>query len=258
MKYKLDNIVREFMIESLGASQIDNRYPRLLQIAISGLKDLNMDVRGIVKVERIAVDTSSFIANLPNDYLQYKKIFICYAGQQLSLGLNENMCPPDYDSCGNMTVCSSEDSTEDSNDGILYPLSSNVPVNSDGQFTGRQYGVSGGNNSLGYYRVYPNEGYIAFQNVTLVFDEIIMEYLADIDQVDGTTYVHPNDVEALKAWLWWKYIQRSGTKNNNYDKEDARRTYGREKGKARIRHNTFNVNELMMAVRSGYRSSPKL
>ena len=258
MQYKLDNIVREFMIESLGAEQIDNRYPRLLQIAISGLKDLNMDVKGTVKVHRMEIDTASFIAYLPNDYLQYKKIFICYGGQQLALGLNDNMCPVSYDECGNMQVESSEDTPTNGSDGMFYPFSTNVPVNSDGQFTGRQYGVTGGNNGIGYYKVYPKEGYIAFQNVTMAFDEVIMEYLADVDQVDGTTYVNPNDVEALKAWMWWKYIQRTANKTNNYDKEDARLTYGREKGKARKRHHSFNVNELMMAVRSGYRSSPQL
>ena len=45
---KLEEIVREYFIESLGVSQLDERYPRILQIAISGLRDLNNDIRGIV------------------------------------------------------------------------------------------------------------------------------------------------------------------------------------------------------------------
>jgi len=45
---KLDEIIREYYIESLGASQLDERYPRFLALAISGLKDLSMDLKNSV------------------------------------------------------------------------------------------------------------------------------------------------------------------------------------------------------------------
>ena len=256
-KYKLDTIVREYMIESLGAVQIDNRYARLLQIAISGLKNLNRDNAGVIKIERIAMDGSNFIANLPNDYLVYKKIFVCVGGQQIALALNPNMCPPEYDSCGDLEVCGRDNTFTGDADGPLWGWSGNVPITSYGQFTGRQFGVGGGTNGIGYYKIYPNEGYIAFQGVTTVFDEVIMEYLADIDSVDGNIYVHPNDVEAIKAYMHWKYIQRSAYIPFN-EKESARRQFGLEKKQARIRHNSFNVNDLMLAYRSAYRSSPAI
>lgn len=256
MKRKLDEIVREYMIESLGATQIDQRYSRLLQIAISGLRNLNMDVNGITKIERISIDSQNFIASLPNDYINYKKLFVCNGGQQLGLAINENMCPPDYDSCGDMTVEGTQDTVPNS-DGWFYPFATNVPFDGYGSFTGRQYGIGGGNNGIGTFKIYPNDGYIALQNINQSFDEIIMEYLADIDYVDGNTMVHPYDVEAVKAWMYWKYIQRS-EKYPMGEKQIAERAYGKEKLKARKRHNSFNIIDLMSAVRSGFMSAPKI
>lgn len=256
-KYKLDSIVREYMIENLGATQIDNRYPRLLQIAISGLKNLNKDVRGYIKVERIELDQSNFIASLPNDYLRYRSIYICSAGQQIALALNTNMCTPCYDDCGNMEVDGFNNNEFSGADGFFLPYSPNVPIDPNGNFTGRQYGVGGGNNGVGYYRIFEDQGYIAFQNVNVSFDEIIIEYLADVEQINGETYVHPFDVEALKAWMDWQYNKRSASVSLGQKAEDKRQ-YGIEKLKARKRHNKFNVHDLMLAYRSAFVSAPKI
>jgi len=255
-KYKLDEIVREYLIESVGASQLDQKYSRCLQIAISGLRDLNRDVNGVIKVERITVDTTNFIATLPNTYLAYRKIFVCSGGQQVALALNPNMCPPENDDCGDLTVPGLNDGSS-SSEGFFFPFSSNVPFDSNGSFTGRQYGVGGGNNGVGYFKIYEQEGYISLQNVNTAYDEIMMEYLSDIDQVDGETYVHPNDVEAVKAWIYWKWIQR-GRSYPMGEKEMARKQYGLEKGKSRKRHNSFNITDLMSTYRSGFMSSPKI
>jgi len=253
-KYKLDTIVREYMVESLGATQIDHRYPRLLQIAISDLRDLNRDNNGLIKVERIDVDRANLVAYLPNDYITYRKLYVCFQGQQIALSLNSNICYPEHDDCGNLEVCGGA-TTEGGSDGFFYPWTSNYSFDAYGQMTGRQYGVGGGQNGVGSYRIFEDQGYIALQNINQQFDEIIMEYLSDIDQIDGETYVHPNDVEALKSWMWWKWIQRKD--NVPAVRIDmAKREYGKEKLKSRKRHNSFNINDLMSAVRSGYNSSP--
>lgn len=249
-KYKLDTIVREYMVESLGATQIDHRYPRLLQIAISGLRNINRDVNGLIKVEKIDVDKTNMVAYLPNDYITYRKLYVCYQGQQIALSLNANMCTPEFDDCGDLEVCGGT-----ATEGSFFPWTSNYSYDAYGNPTGRQFGVGGGQNSIGTYRIFEDQGYIALQNLSSMFDEVIMEYLSDIDQIDGETYVHPNDVEALKAWMYWKWIQRKD--NVPAVRIDmAKREYAKEKTKARKRHNSFNINDLMSAVRSGYNSSP--
>jgi hypothetical protein len=256
-KYKLDEIVREYLIESVGASQIDQRYSRLLQIAISGLKNLNQDVRGITRLERIPVDSQNFIVTLPSDFISYKKVFVCIQGQQIALAVNENMCPPKFDDCGGPEMEGLSNTASQEGAGIFYPFGTNVPFDSYGSFTGRQYGIGGGNNSLGYFKIYPNEGYMAIQNMNASFDEVILEYLADVDSIDGTTYVHPFDVDAVKSYMYWKYIQRSAAYPMG-EKQVAERSYNKDKMKARKRHNMFNATDLLSAYREGYRSSPQL
>lgn len=254
-KYKLDELVREYMITSLGKAQVDSSYPRLLQTAITGLRNLNRDNRGLIKVQRIAVNQVNFTSNLPNDYLVYRKIFICYQGQQVALALNPNMCPPSYTSCGNMQVEGAANSSGDFG-GAFYPFAGSF-TDSSGQFTGGMYGIGGGNNGIGYYRIFEDEGYMAIQNFTSGVDEILMEYLADIKQINGATYVHPNDEEAVKAWIYWQTIDRLSNVSLG-EKATARKRYAFEKKEARKRHNSFNIQDLMIAYRSGYRSSPAI
>lgn len=256
MRFTLDQIVREYLIESFGAETLDKRYPRYFQIGISGLRDLNNDIMGgDIKYTTLTVEDND-IAYLPKDYVRYTRIAVCKDGQMLALGLNQNMCPPETDTCGNIDICQLGNTTN--SDESYYFYTTYDSLNQDGYNVGRQYGLGGGQNSIGYYKVFEKEGYIALQNLNADYDSIILEYVADLSLNENGEYtVHPNDVEALKAWIFWKSIER----NLNYPynaKEDARRTYGREKMKANARHTRFSITELMSAVRSGFRSSPKI
>lgn len=249
---KLDEIVREYMIESLGSSQIDNRYARLLQIAITGLKDLYYDRPGLTKFTTITIEDND-TALLPNDYIDYVRIGVCFNGTVFALGENANMCPPEFDDCGNTEICQPHERTGSVADGYFYSW----PYTENMQLAGKQWGVGGGNNGIGYYKVWPEHGFISLQARDTQFDSIILEYVADPEEIDGEFMVHEYDVEPIKAWMYWKYYQR----NLNValsQKEEARYAYGREKKKAMQRHGRFSANEFMQAIRAGYKSSPKL
>lgn len=249
---KLDEIVREYMIEIKGSSQVDNSYPRLLQIAITGMKDINRAFKEVVKVKRIDVSESNFTAALPPDYINYRRIGICSNGKIFALGVNNEMCPGSYDDCGNLEIEGQVASGVEV-DQLVF---TNAPAyNEAGRFTGGLFGIGGGNNQLGYYRIFANEGYIAFQNVNQSFSEIILEYYGDTNEIDGEFYVHSSYVEAVKAFITWKLSQgRSGMPSS--EKEYNRRMYNLEKNKGAMQVHAFTVNELMQAMNSGYRSSP--
>lgn len=270
IKYKLDNVIREFYAESLGASDVDNRYPMFLMTAISGLRQMNQDISGNYKFTTLTLN-DNFTADLPEDYLDYKGLYICRNGQLLSLGLNQNMCPAQFDDCGNLSIPQVTRINENDvafgtfNYGYNYFYS----YNQDFQFVGKKFGYRGGNNILGTYRFFEDKGYVAIQlgireqqpNISETQDlsnvQLVLEYLAEPLEADGEYQVHPYDVEAVKAWIWWKYVQRK----RSYDprtKQLAERDYNTAKKEARKKHNAFNITEVVGAVRSGYLTAPKI
>jgi len=251
---KLDTLVREFMVESLGAEQIDMRYSRILQIAISGLRELNLDMPDRTFFKTLDINANDTVT-LPNGYVDYVRIGVCYNGQILALGENPNMCPPETDACGNVEIC--QPNTVNTSTDPAYTAPFGMPFYISGSYFGRRYGIGGGNNAIGYYKVWEKEGFIALQGMDTQFDQIILEYIGSLEEVDGEFLVHEYDAEAIKAWIWYKWIQRAKS-YNNYDKEEARRTFNNARRNAVGRHGRMSANEFLQAIRSGYKSSPKL
>lgn len=250
MKYKLRKIVEEYLLESLGETTL-HKYPRLLQIAISGLREMNTDVEGIIKTVELPVGSNDTVS-LPSDFIDYRLIGVCSTdGTIQSLGLNANMCPPLYDDCGNLIG-----SPERSQDVPFYGYDNIYSQGSsfrNGESIGRRFGQGGGYNKFGYYRVWKDRGYITLTNFT--GGSIILEYLGDIDTVDENYMVHPYMVEAIKSWIYWKYIQRKPQYSGN-EKMMARREYYNQKYLAKKRTNMVNVKELMDAMRKYYGMTP--
>jgi hypothetical protein len=244
---KLDEIVREFYIERLHASQTDNRFPMFIQIAISGLRDLNMDAKSIIKEVELTVNANDTV-NLPNDYIDYLVIGVVDSGIISALGANNNLAPRSYDSCGNLNGAPGYNGDENT----FFSYNSSH-FTKDGQFNGRAYGAGGGGSANGTYKVYKNDGYIALSGASA--STIVMRYLANLSQVDGSFMVDEYYVEALKDWMYWKYVQNQRSYGLG-DKQLAQATYFREKKKAMKRQYRFSIIEFVEAYQSGYRSAP--
>lgn len=250
MNFTLDQIVREFLIESFGEEGLDKRYPRFLQIAISGLRDLNSKSTKRINWARLEV-TDNDVAYLPDDYIKYTKIGVCEDGKLLHLGYAKGMCPPDTDKCGDISITQFDEEGDDNSYVVYSPVYSDYSER--GEDLGRDFGSIGGGNTGGYYRVFPEEGYIALNGVDA--DEIVMEYHSDVRNVDGEHQVHYYDAEALKSWIWWKYIQRNRSYGRG-DKMDAQREYQKLRKEARKLHKAMTAGEIIEAVRRGYRPAP--
>lgn len=244
---KLDEIVREYYIEELGMSQLDNRYPRFLQLAISGLKDLSQDLRNIVSEVTLSVNDNDTV-DLPSNYIDYLVIATVYQGQLSTLGLNDNIAPKTMDACGNLEVSSSEISPYE---GVFVGLSTNY--NKNGENIGGAFGIGGGGNANGTYKIYKQQGYIALNG--FVGDEIVLKYLATTEQVDGNFVVEEYLVEAIKAFIAWR--SKKGLRSYDLgDKQMSQQFYQQQKKLAQRRVNRFSIAEFVDEYRSGYRSSP--
>lgn len=241
----LDKIVREYLIES--GSMSEHKYARMLQIAISGLRELNMDVSGIPKTVYLDLDFSTYSVNLPEDFISHVFIGFCENGRMVSFGKNDAICTGNtYDDCGNLL--------------ISYQNTGNAVLEIDGiyrngEFIGGIFGLGGGNNANGYYKIDINSGRIFFSNINQ--SEILLEYLGSPQKINGEHVIHEYEAEAIKAWMYWKEIYRD--KNIAVSqKEAAKQEYIRNKGLAQRRRSSFTIEEALQSIRRGNKQSPKM
>jgi hypothetical protein len=247
---KLEEVIREFYIEDLHLSQLDERYPIFLQIAATGLQELNHDLKSILTEVTLTVNDNDTV-DLPNNYIDYKVIGVVNNGVLNSLGINDNMAPRPKDDCGNIENVITTDTQLDGS-GFIY---STAHYTEDGQFSGRAFGIGGGGNDLGTYKVYKQEGYISLNGMSA--EEIVLIYLATIEQVDGNFMVEEFLVDAIKSFIWHRYIRRMRSYGIT-EKKEAEAEFNKKKKLAMRRINRFSLPSFMNSYRSGYRSSPNL
>jgi hypothetical protein len=250
-KYKLDQVVREFLIER--GEDTEHNYPRFLQLAVNGLRELNMDISGSSKMVVLEVKDDMTV-DLPEDFINYTKIAICNQdGELMSLGHNPKLCKPRHaDECGNLV-----------HGGGVDRSASALPINIDnisshfrnGEVVGRFFGEGGGFNANGQYVLDKERGVIQLSSV--VGEEIVLEYLADITKIDGNFTIHPYAIEALKRYIHWASL-RLKTSIPAHEKELARRDYYNERRIAGVRFNSFTMEEAMATIRKSFKLSPKL
>jgi hypothetical protein len=246
---KLDSIVREYLLET--GENTEHKYVRFLQYGISGLREFHMDSTGIPKIERMKVNDNMTV-DLPQDYLSFIKLAVCDLDGNLHyLGHNPEMCPLAFDDCGNQER--SEPDNENGGFGFYYDYEQGHYRNNES--VGRYFGIGGGTNRNGYYKLYEKEGYLALQGFQ--GSEIYLEYLADLERNSSGEYeVHPYIVEPLKAWMQWKSIQRNPRRGLG-DAQLAYKDFLVEKNKAERRLAAFTPEQFLQSVRTNFTLAPR-
>jgi len=232
---KLDEVIKSLLIQM--GEQTEHKYMQLLDIGIRGVKELSMDTTQQIKVVSLTVN-DNLTADLPCDYINYRRIGICEDGQLKSLGLDSNMCiATEFNGCG-------------------APMSraSGKLVNNENIYW--SYGLGGGNNKNGYYRINKETNQIALSS-DFVGGSLVLEYISDGSGESGEYEIHVFGEEALRSYIWWKHLQRK--KNIPLqEKELARRDWYNEKRIATARFSSFNKEEALQASRINNKLSPKL
>tara|TARA_R110001606_G_scaffold288693_1_gene436863 strand:+ start:2751 stop:3488 length:738 start_codon:yes stop_codon:yes gene_type:complete len=238
----LDEVIKSLLIQQGETSE--HKYMQYLDIAIRGLKELTFDILQQIKVANLDVN-SNLTVDLPKDYVNYAKIGICKSdGRIHTLGFDEQICI-----ANNMDCCGapySNGTREDENYSGNYR---------NGEETGGLYGLGGGQNKNGYYRIDREKNQIALSS-GLDGNQLILEYLSDGSSVNGDMKVNAMAEESLRAYIYWKLIQR----RNNIplqEKESARRDFYNEKRLSRARIVNFTPDQARQITRKGFKQSPK-
>jgi hypothetical protein len=214
------------------------KYRHYLNIARNGLVELQTHVIKDVKTVRLDIDPESASAAFPDDYLYYTAIGVIRNNQMYPIVRNDNIPMSTTDVCG-----------EDTNEFKTF----NYGVGVAGYYTGRMYNATGGHYYV-KYRIDHKNRRILFQGYN-PNDKIHMEYVStgvSSEEVMIPRYI----VAALKEWIHWKKIEYNPTVAYN-EKERRERSYYHEARKAAKVKRPLNITEIMDAIHSASKSTPK-
>lgn len=256
-KITLGSIIKELLNE-MGEDS-SHKFASLLFMGKSVLKELNQDISGSAKIAVFGTTTGNGVdyqisentlsAPLPDDYISYKRIGVCINNVMIPLGYNPRLCLDKmYDDCGGEEVRSSQVGSDVF---LEYPLHYE-----NGEMLGAYFGIGGGNNSLGYYRIDENFWRIQFGSL-ISGHPVVMEYLADVEKVNGEFVVHPYVSEAVKAGIAWRYVRNR--RGASVSEITLRRSeYYNQRRLASRRITAFTLDEAYQYNRIGFKQTVKV
>ena len=234
VKYSLDNIAREHIIESLNDNM--GYYAKVFFLLKTGLREFNHDLSLISKTITIQPDCDNIFV-LPNDFIDYSKIYsINKSGAKQELALNVNIA-----------------NSKDCNGGLNKSMTMGVNgfVRSEevyGQRRGRNFGLNNQNyNPFGQYKVF--EDHIVFSNLN--YSCVYMDYICNELDLSTDTRVHPYLIEPLKQWVLFKMA-----KDPNLKELERKNLMNAKRKLSTLLHN-FTIAELKQAIRYNYTQTPK-
>lgn len=252
--YRLSQIIKEYIVETLGDEQL-NRYKRFFYLGTSFLRENAYDMSGSLISVELPINNNDTV-DLPSDYLNYSKIGICAGGIVYSLGRNDSIClDKSYNVCG-VPVRDLPDTNVIINGQVGVTPTYYGEHFRNGELMGKFFGIGGGNNTNGYYRIDKSSNQLRLNGVNFMVTSIMLEYIADLSSVDGDFLVNPFLIESLKAWVFWKSIQRDRNRSLG-EKQLAEADYNKAITRARKRFDSSTISEWSEAVRSGNKASPK-
>lgn len=264
MAYTLDQIVREYIIENGGAQL--NTYARCYTIAVSGLRELATDVSAVPKSVELPINPNDTV-DLPLGFLNYISVnFVGTDGRLWGLGKNNSIdLTRYYNDCGVPVRHKPHQQTNNTNNllGVQTAILANPTYLAAHYRNGENYGAyfnAGGHNMVGYYKFDYNNNQIVLSGLNCHKTGnphfVVLEYISDLESQDDDYIIHPFIVEALKAFIYWKYIQRDRNQSLG-EKQMAEEAYRKTRKTAVRRFNMSTAQELLDAYRSAASGIPR-
>ena len=167
----IDEVVNDFqlMIDDTSYDKEAQIY-QLRLLALQGLRELKFDIEQEVKTSTLLVDSTTLQCTLPSDYVKLLRVgYKNDEGDFVPLGVN-----PDLSLDASVASQVNDDTYDENNPYYHVDL-------------GKKFGVGGGKNSLGYYRLNRNDNTINFSS-DVAGKTVFLEYISD-----GISYEMPRD-----------------------------------------------------------------
>ena len=251
---ELEKVVRELLIET---GRTEHRFVQALQLGISCLRELEFDVTGSPVIKELTVSDLDTV-DLPDDYLNYIRIgFVNKYGYFQELGRNNNISlNRSLDDCGKRKLPTSSSVDSVPTEGASFGGTEYGSVHfRNNENVGRYYGLGGGSNSNGSFKIDKN-----YQQIQLDCyqggNKITLEYLADPNKTNGEFEVHPFAIETVKSWIDWKLNENNANISISVS-DSKKRIYASNKKVLRSRIASVSVQDMLQAFRKGNKAAPK-
>lgn len=238
---ELSDIVKEFLLAK--GKDTMHEFPRYLQFAIRGMKDMHFDVSGVPKVEVLDVDMGGR-ATLPEDIIRIIRMgFINPEGRFVEIFVDDTIV---VNAEGKYSCETGENQLNSKEVSIpLFPTPESIAnVSRNGQILGRRYGHVGG--GVYSYRMDWARGVAEFSSN--VNGQIILEYLSDPVKINGKYQVHPFLIEPIMTYMYWSSI-RFLRSVSPQEKRIAHQDYLNQKHHARVRFVSESIGNMINASR---------
>lgn len=250
----LDTVVRNVLVQMEESSL--RRYQTLLQYAIRGLRELTLNAGNSqgLKIKHLPMLPNKAV-NLPSDYVKYTKIGICVNGRVVVLGLDESLClNNNYSECGDPleVAMSNIDNASYAPFSFGFPFAGYYQNN---QYVNAVFGMGGGFNSRGYFRINNDMNQIQFSSEVGAL-EIVLEYISDGMNPDGSAIIPIEAVEYLIAFVFWKMKEAQSSSTESEIMRWRNETMIKFKNCKHI-VNSFTMAEYLDSYRSNVFQTPK-
>jgi hypothetical protein len=246
----LKDVVKEYML--MRGLDSMHMFPKYLQYGISAMRDMHFDVSGVPNAATISLQEGSSAVVLPENLVKLLRV-----GMVNSEGMIVEIHPTDKLVVGTDGAYSQSNPNRAINATDSYSLGAySTPDLSThvtrGEVYGRYYGNEGG--SVYKYRLSRSQNVIQFSSN--VSGDIVIEYLASPEKVDGQHMVHEFIVNAVHAYIDWASIKFKRNIPAN-EKVRAHSYYVTEKHNSRVRFMTLTIGNIINESRKTFNQGPK-
>ncbi len=232
---RINDIVNDYLV-TRDDDDLDRYYnpTQIKVIALRGMRELQYDTLRRIKSVRLPINKTLNIVTLPTDYVDYCKIGILgsdcmvyvlgqndninISGDVLLDQLNRPLLDHDGRELLGETICEPEVNL--SNNFIRFGYAFNNYYY-DGSY-GRLFGLGGGNNVRGNYRINLEDNRITLDDFAVQNnDDIILEYIAD-ETMSENPLIASYAEEAIHNWIYYQICKKKRNVAAN-EKERAKR-----------------------------------
>jgi len=258
------NIVNDYLLGRENNDYDSSNEKQLMMYAKQAVRDeLAIDLGAYLKSVKLTVDTSLNTVTLPNDYIEYTKIGVLDSNCNVQvLGLNNKINfagtfaldgggDKILDSDGVETLNPKECTPTDGGDEYAGIFFNNYYENFN---NGRLFGLGGGTNARGYYRINPMDNRIELDS-SYAYDYIILEYIAD-ESMTADPQVPVEAEEFVRNYIYYRSIEKKNNIPQSAIAQAQVRAYNAKK-KANFRIKMFNKSEASQQIFRRYQLSPK-
>jgi hypothetical protein len=184
-------------------------YQRYLDFAMNAYDELVQNVIPQIKTVYLDIE-KNFVVPFPDDYLHYTAIGIVCAGRIITLTLDDSIALDRRSDCP-VSLDDLVTAPQDFINTVPYSYVFSTAFR-NGQYVGEQFGIGGGWNRNGYYKVNASLRRFEFMN-TIPSREIILEYVATGIDCNGVVEIHKSAVPVIRAHIHYQIDRFDRTKS---------------------------------------------